>query len=837
MSNIYDLTPREFEVFAANYAKSIFPDYKWKITKAIGDYNRDFEAKVENLNKWGEAKLTENKEKAVSKSRWDPTLLSAILKNDVDEVILVTSGWIPLEYVVRACHTIDTTDTINKIYFINGYLVNEWLKAHKGNFSNFNIKDIDLNSKKIVSMQNCHDANKCIIQCFDMYNILEPQEEISAIIPYNIHITFFVISDSNVNVSIPDCFKIKSITYLNLSSKFKPIITTNKKPIYFEAKQGYNLIIISGNGVSDQCSNSSNDIRVTINEENIFKHSIIIKKPLAVDNKLTGQILKIEKEHSNCLSNNVNSVVNVEGISRNDVTFISDKSQKFFFFHFNDSYCKNAIELCKILSLLIFGIYNDQGEKKTIEAAINSALNYCPTYLSKILIGTTDCIYAIEAIKELLINAEDHKTEKYNVPDKSTIFVEISVNTSKEILNLLEYYLAFFKLQNNSSIFILSKKADNIDDNLTCMQNNSDTEESKLIDALYNSTVGKYDIFTQLQKKANEYYNSCDFFRAKFFYDIVFQNKDIKEEDLYEVFRYADSLNHCDSLIHSKELFTIAVQMKSEDDPEREKKILEAQTELFNLRFWSLDVTTLTDEIDKMLKKYSKILLNNNGDRALYAYYNCLNRKMVTQYLVGDYINAEKTFVEYINNIKSDKYMNYKAFAYMDSARGLYAKDLKTAKQRLKEAYRFLEALYKNGAELRRYLDCKVEIAYVDFISEYEKGGTPNIMDLESAVTEIRINGYKSMLIKCNLKLAACYLAVGNTEICNKCLDYVKGSCDFKENPRVEMLYNNLLCGLLSVRINTDIKNYGIAKDYQSKHIITFNNNDNTKICIEPRLW
>ena len=163
MSNIYDLTPREFEVFAANYAKSIFPDYKWKITKAIGDYNRDFEAKVENLNKWGEAKLTENKEKAVSKSRWDPTLLSAILKNDVDEVILVTSGWIPLEYVVRACHTIDTTDTINKIYFINGYLVNEWLKAHKGNFSNFNIKDIDLNSKKIVSMQNCHDANKCII--------------------------------------------------------------------------------------------------------------------------------------------------------------------------------------------------------------------------------------------------------------------------------------------------------------------------------------------------------------------------------------------------------------------------------------------------------------------------------------------------------------------------------------------------------------------------------------------------------------------------------------------------------------------------------------------------
>ena len=42
----------------------------------------------------------------------------------------------------------------------------------------------------------------------------------------------------------------------------------------------------------------------------------------------------------------------------------------------------------------------------------------------------------------------------------------------------------------------------------------------------------------QLQKKANEYYNKSDFFRAKCLYDIIFQNIDLKDQNLYEVFKY-----------------------------------------------------------------------------------------------------------------------------------------------------------------------------------------------------------------------------------------------------------------------------------------------------------
>lgn len=69
--------------------------------------------------------------------------------------------------------------------------------------------------------------------------------------------------------------------------------------------------------------------------------------------------------------------------------------------------------------------------------------------------------------------------------------------------------------------------------------------------------------------------------------------------------------------------------------------------------------------------------------------------------------------------------MNYKAFAYMDSARGLYAKDLKKAECRLKQSHELLEKIHEKGNENRRYLDCNVELAYVDFITEYEKVMNP----------------------------------------------------------------------------------------------------------------
>ena len=95
------LTPRQFEVLSANYVKYIAPQYNWTLTKSTSDFNRDMEAFLFDKNIWGEAKHTKDASSSVSKTRWDPTILSALLRNNVDEIYLVTCGNIPLEYIVR----------------------------------------------------------------------------------------------------------------------------------------------------------------------------------------------------------------------------------------------------------------------------------------------------------------------------------------------------------------------------------------------------------------------------------------------------------------------------------------------------------------------------------------------------------------------------------------------------------------------------------------------------------------------------------------------------------------------------------------------------------------
>ena len=54
------LSSREFEIIACNFAGDMFPGYEWKLTANTRDYNHDFFAKTEKLDKWGEAKHSEH---------------------------------------------------------------------------------------------------------------------------------------------------------------------------------------------------------------------------------------------------------------------------------------------------------------------------------------------------------------------------------------------------------------------------------------------------------------------------------------------------------------------------------------------------------------------------------------------------------------------------------------------------------------------------------------------------------------------------------------------------------------------------------------------------------
>lgn len=80
----------------------------------------------------------------------------------------------------------------------------------------------------------------------------------------------------------------------------------------------------------------------------------------------------------------------------------------------------------------------------------------------------------------------------------------------------------------------------------------------------------------------------------------------------------------------------------------------------------------MIESINKTITEYfPNGIQPKSSVREQYPYYNCLNRKMVTEYLLELYDEAEMTFQLCI---KESKLKNYIAFAYMDSARGLYKK-------------------------------------------------------------------------------------------------------------------------------------------------------------------
>lgn len=163
---------------------------------------------------------------------------------------------------------------------------------------------------------------------------------------------------------------------------------------------------------------------------------------------------------------------------------------------------------------------------------------------------------------------------------------------------------------------------------------------------------------------------------------------------------------------NSKEQFEMVINLGDKSKEYELKLMNEAQTEIFNIRFWQMDIKNLVSDIESFLRENAiSLKAYKKFDRELYCYYNLLNRKMVTLYMQGKYDEANSLY-KFILSETNESYQNYLAFAHMDSARGLYSKDIKEAYKRLKCAKTILSKLNDSNKEKRRYLDCLVEIEY-----------------------------------------------------------------------------------------------------------------------------
>lgn len=903
-----NLNSREFEIVACNYAKDIFPNYSWKLTNPIKDDNHDFEAVFNNFEKWGEAKHSENPHKSMSRSQWDPTIVSARLINSVNEVLLVTCSDIPLTYVIRSFHMIESS--LEKVFFANRVLLNKWYDSDPKLLDFDSEYPIENIIKKICKKNLESKATDTLrIFCFNQVdrNYLTPLKEVHDKSVYEIDIVFFS-SEMNGTVFIPANASIKCCTDIYIHNTSFPeksckIVLQDCPDLRFDVTYGFNIIklyIVINRQYSDK---NRIQFSVLLNGKKHNKSFIVLQ---AVHSK-TENIIQFEKE-VNKLDSAKNSILHIEYLP---VESFKRYNKKYFYIRFDEREKYNYSKLCQMILHLITGIDFVTIDESVLRNTIIRYENYL--ILEDFVLGTYDSLLAYECLNNQektknIISILEHRQESKNffyIIENPSLLSERGQQIIKEIESnyiLHQNHNAIIFQENNCSTQInaisnnvalivffedgVNIKHINVENNIqnssliyTDIDGNiaypnysyySYHQFCQAIDFLHKKNPERlYVFFNQLiniisiQSNSNRVLDSFTFLRHKFppdsllyvlrkirdiYYDKTdfwsaygysrlinsFNNRSPIIDYIDDIYKEADELNHCGSIIESREKFSLVVDLIDNNhlDSFLSKK-LEAQTEIYNISFWLLDTDGLINRIDNTIAEYyPKGVSSINTNRGQYPYYNCINRKMVTEYLLELYEDAEKSFRFCL---KESKLKNYTAFAYMDSARGLYKKDIQTAYRRLTKAFEILRVLKESHHEIRRYYDCSVEIAYVNFVLADNTERESLIFDLQDKVYDIKKNGLNSMAKKCYFKLAACYLVLGKVKQAKFYLDIIHNDKDFSNCPRNKMMYNNLQFGYYYL-LNKK-SDYYINRELKTINFNCFEFSQRSELYIETRLW
>lgn len=902
-----NLTSREFEVVACNFASDMFPSYNWKLTDSTRDDNHDFYTQARIPNKWGEAKHSNKYNKTISRAQWDPTLISAKLINSVNDILLITCAYIPLSYIIRSFNM--TVDPIANIYCINRLILNEWYEKKQHSLSAFNTSFVMKSICNKINVRCTEIFYQNDIQIYIFSNIeknyLTALKKLISNCEYAVNIALFV-EDNSVDfkiemgeyISIIDDVIIKNISFCNQQTKISCSYGNS-----FECKisKGYSVItfhIITKNIIEN---NSVNHIQCLLGDLT-KKMDILVESQKKYKKNL---VIDIEKKIAQ--KDTQNKIIKTDYVPP---YLLNRPNFKFIYICFDERFNYNYNQLCRLWTYFLTGI--DFQELDEISLRENLYLCDYPDYFEDIILGifsdsiSKDCmmcglnnmqqlvlknktpnnvIYILENTFHLKEEQKDilRSIELAFVEMKKNSFI-VYQNAPKKLLNIkyndetaligifetgikCQYidekklsdkkYLVrmdidktmYFPSINTDIIkikkFILNKKTDEIKiffDKIIYIASNQ-IWSSRVLDFIL--LIEKHlpdNIFYDIVRRLRDiYYERTDFYSAYNYSKILCRDKNKSiEQDIEDKYKEADELNHCGSIVEARKIFAeVANTILKREDSKYLKKGLEALTEVYNISFWLLDVKNLEQSIDKTIDTYFPYVDDDIlTERDLYPYYNCLNRKMVVQYFFDNYTDAENTFKLNLEKVKLD---NYIAFAYMDSARGLYNKDIYMAYERIKKAIEYLEKLFNQGKEMRRYYDCLIEKAYVEFILAPKNERLVKIKILGNAVYNAKKYGYKNITQKSYFKLAACFMVLGNKEKTKYFLEKIRNNLYFSEAPRNQFMYNDLMKGYHYLK-NNDLKNqYNIQSDFcDAGHSIEFKCFENEKssdFFIETRMW
>lgn len=206
------LSSNEFEDLALSYARFKYKDYDWDTTNETRDDNHDFFYKEidemqEEWEGWGEAKHSSKIKSKMSRTKWDQTIISGKLANNVRHIMFVTNAQIPKRYIFRAeCLK---TPPFEKFEYVNNSVLEDWLYYNPEFIPKKLEASFDYNPADIAKKIN---IDFFVADYFSATrNILNSKKEVYA----NKDYLLFVVVDSNYNTRISLKLKPENVLEIN----------------------------------------------------------------------------------------------------------------------------------------------------------------------------------------------------------------------------------------------------------------------------------------------------------------------------------------------------------------------------------------------------------------------------------------------------------------------------------------------------------------------------------------------------------------------------------------------------------------------------------------------
>lgn len=338
---------------------------------------------------------------------------------------------------------------------------------------------------------------------------------------------------------------------------------------------------------------------------------------------------------------------------------------------------------------------------------------------------------------------------------------------------------------------------------------------------------------------------------GKILQDFYNKRNMINNED-YNANRFilADSLKYISSYAEANKILN---EICRSHELESDLKYL-IKTEIINNCIWMVDLIlakNILNEIVSITKYKASELLNNK--RMTFAYLNYYNRYMFLTFMLKD---GEQEKQLELNLEKCDilKREDYRGFAFMDYAKGIYLLDRQKATSYLCKA---LEIFTQLPNCKRRELDCLSDIAFLNGL-----GGLATVDKLYAIAKKMKKNKYNQSFFKTRLKAAVLRIIQGTDDI-NAIGDEVLSLQlmypDLNTSKRMKMVFCHVLAlveylkGNINLSIEYSREHYKIAKLFEAssyrnipKHNMTLKTIKNIKLgeptmddgfAVDYRIW